>query len=74
MDEEYRFDVFGRLVLVRKTSNSWIALYVGHKGKSRPAEDIRIPSNVPAKKLGEFLADLCHEWATPERPEVRPLS
>jgi len=71
--EEYKFAVFGRVVLVRRSGEVWLALYVGAEGKCRPAEDIRIPPNLHAERLAEYLADLCHEWANPEYSIVELL-
>jgi hypothetical protein len=69
-----RFDVFGKLVGVEKAGGVWRAFYLGGEGKHRVAEDILIPPSVREEALAQYLADLCHEWATPEHPEVRPLA
>ena len=66
----YRFDVFGRTMQVEWTSDQWHVFYLGSEGKKRLAENIRIPSNVSPQDLAQYLADLCHEWATPEKPAV----
>jgi hypothetical protein len=65
------FDVFGRRVLVERTPEGWRALYPGPEGKRRTATDLVIPPEMAEEQLGGYLADLCHEWATPEHSEVR---
>ncbi|OON60363.1 hypothetical protein B0920_15325 [Massilia sp. KIM] len=73
MSREYRFDVFGTPVAVRAGEGGWQAFYLGAEGKRRPADFI-IPSDITAHNLGEYLADLFHEDATPRHPAVTPLS
>lgn len=68
-----RFDVFGRLVLVARDENGWTAFYSGAEGKRRIASDIIIPASTGEEALQTYLADLCHEWATPSHPAVRRL-
>ena len=68
-----KFDVFGRQVLVIGAGDEWKAFYSGTEGKRRPAENIVIPSNISEEQLPQYLADLCHEWATSSNPEVNKL-
>jgi hypothetical protein len=68
-----KFDVFGRDILVAKVDQGWKAYYCGSEGKRRPAADIVIPNGVAETELGQYLADLCHEWATSRHPEVKKL-
>lgn len=68
-----RFDVFGRQVLTSKVGGHWKAYYRGSEGKRRPAQDIVIPAHIAESELGQYLADLCHEWATPLHPDVKKL-
>lgn len=64
------FNVFGRHLLVTREDSKWLAFYVGNEGKSRRAIEIVIPSDVQDDKLKQYLADLCHEWATKQNPSV----
>ena len=65
-------DVFGRRVLVERTDDRWRAFYPGTDGKRRTARDLPIPDFVRTDdELVRYLADLCHEGATPERGDVR---
>ena len=66
----HRFDVFGRLVGVERVDGKWRAVFVGQDGKHRHARGVTIPPWIEAAGLTTFLADLFHESATPERPEV----
>jgi hypothetical protein len=68
------FDVFGTRVLIERTSSGWRAMYPGSEGKARVARDIVIPADVTEADLRQYLADVCHEWASPERPDVRRLA
>ena len=69
-----RFEVFGKLVDVRRSAGGWQASYPGADGKARVAHDMQIPSHVEESLLGNYLFDLCQEWATPAHPQVRLLS
>ena len=69
-----KFDVFGTLVTVVREENRWVAYYPGPEGKKRPAQDIVIPADIAENNIGQYLADLCHEWATPAHQDVRVLS
>ena len=69
-----RLDVFGRSVLVVGSENGWQAFYVGNEGKRRPATEIIIPPFLSESEFEQYIADLCHEWATERHPEVKRLS
>jgi hypothetical protein len=69
----FTLDVFGRNVLVVGPENGWQAFYVGNDGKRRPATEIIIPPFLSESELEEYIADLCHEWATERHPEVKRL-
>jgi hypothetical protein len=60
-----RFKVFGRSVLVERCADGWETFYLGSEGKRRRAEDLFIPSTIPEEEVERYLADLCHEGATP---------
>ena len=65
-----RLDVFGREVEIVRRQQQWLVFYPGPDGKKRLAEDLVIPAGLAESQLIEYLADLCHEWATPERDRV----
>lgn len=65
-----RFDVYGRVVGIRRTDEEWTAMFVGGDGKHRPAPEVVIPPWVTEDGLARFLADLFHEASSPERPDV----
>jgi hypothetical protein len=68
-----KFDVFGRRVLVVGSENGWSVFYLGTEGKRRPAWDIVVPDSVSEAEVEQYLADLCHEWATERHPDVKRL-
>ncbi|WP_062918352.1 DUF7661 family protein [Paraburkholderia caribensis] len=59
-DEEYRFDVFRRIIGVAFKNDAWVAHHIGQDGKRRRA-DFEIPSFVTAGELLQYLDDLFHE-------------
>ncbi len=65
--------MFGKRVLAVRHEDAWSVFYVGPDGKRRPATDIFVPGGVTEPDLVEYLADLCHEWASEKHPEVRRL-
>lgn len=65
-----KFDVFGWDVAVVKTESGWQAYYLGNDGKRRPASDIIVPANIAETEIGQYLDDLCHEWATDRNKSV----
>ena len=69
-----KLDVFGRSVLVERIAGAWQVFYLGGDGKRRRADDIFIPDTVPESEIERFVADLCHEWATPRNPSVVRIS
>ena len=65
-----KLDVFGRRVLIKRRADAWAVFYLSDDGKRRAADDILIPSAIPADEVERYVADLCHEWATPRHPAV----
>jgi hypothetical protein len=68
-----KFDVYGRHVLISRTKDGWNIDFVSGEGKKRPAADIFIPDFISESEIEQYLADLCHEWATDEHPSVRRI-
>lgn len=64
-----RFDAYGRMLRITRSNDEWDVRAEGADGTLRDAR-VRIPASVPESELAEFLADLFHESATPERPDV----
>jgi hypothetical protein len=69
-----RFDVFGRPIGVERKGEQWVAYELGGEGKRCLAPGIVIPAFVEEAELQQYLADFCHEWATPDHREVRPVA
>lgn len=69
---EFRFKVFGKLVAIVATVDGWAAYALGPEGKRRPA-DFVVPDFIPEEELGQFLADLFHESATPSNGDVTQI-
>jgi hypothetical protein len=66
---ELRFNVFGRLVAVAATPAGWKAYLLGQDGKRSPL-DLVIPAFVEQDEVGQYLADVFHEVATPTNNKV----
>ena len=67
-------EIFGRRFVVVRRPDGWAVHHPGDEGKRGPELEVPIPHDVltPAA-LRDYLADVCHEWATPEQPRVRWL-
>jgi hypothetical protein len=60
-------------VVVVGSVRRWTAFYSGPEGKRRLATDIVVPAGTAESEIQQYLADLCHEWATEQHPSVRRL-
>ncbi len=69
---EARFDVFGRIVLVRRVQTWWETYAIGADGKRAPAGFV-VPPFVEEAELEQYLFDLFHESATPGKGDVRRI-
>lgn len=69
---EFRFKVFGKVVAIVGRPGSWQAFYPGTDGTRSPA-DFVVPADIAEDGLVDYLADLFHENATPQRSTVLRL-
>lgn len=69
---EFRFNVSGKIIAVRRESDCWKAYAVGNDGKRGPS-GIEIPEFIEAHELEQYLFDIFHENATPSNNEVRRI-
>ena len=60
---QYRFNVFGRLVVITGAPGNWSAFLLGTDGKRRRADFI-VPSELAESELCRYLSDLFHEAAS----------
>jgi len=67
-----RFNVFGRLFLIRRGGDLWEAYALGADGKHSPAGFV-VPDFVEEGDLEQYLYDLFHERSTPRNGDVRRL-
>ncbi len=70
---ELRFNVFGKIVAIIGLPGAWQAYFLGTNGTRRPADFI-VPTDIAEDDLAEYLADLFHEDATPQRPTILRLN
>jgi hypothetical protein len=66
---QYRFNVFGRLVVITGGPGNWSAFLLGTDGKRRRADFI-VPSELGESELCRYLSDLFHESASSTQPVV----
>jgi hypothetical protein len=59
--------------MAARSDESWQMFYLSADGKRRPAVDIMVPDFVTESEIVNFIADLCHEWATDRYPDVRKI-
>ena len=67
------FDVFGKRLVVERTKDGWAVFSPYEEGKRHHIPGIRIPPDIGEDDLARYLADLCHEDASPAHPNVRRL-
>ena len=67
-----RFNVFGRIVEVRREGAQWQVYRVGADGKRTPAGFV-VPDFVEEEELAQFLEDLFHESASPHIGDVHRI-
>ena len=68
-----RFNVFGRVVAVRRDGESWQVYAVGSDGKLGHAGFV-IPDFIAEHELEQYPADIFHESARPGMGDVRRIS
>ena len=56
-----------------KSATGWQLFYMSTEGKRRPADDILVPDFITESELVDFIADLCHEWATEKYTGVKRI-
>ncbi|MBC3863692.1 hypothetical protein H8K32_16410 [Undibacterium jejuense] len=71
--KEFRFNIFGILVMVDGSPGAWRAFYLGSDGKRRAADFI-VPNDIAEEELCEYLADLFHENAMPKNSTATQIS
>jgi hypothetical protein len=65
-------EVYGHRLLVERTADGWNTSIPGDDGKRRLLPTVMIPAFVNTDdELLQFLADLWHESARPDRQTVR---
>ena len=62
MQDEYRFNAFGRLLAVVRKNDRWI-VFARRRRQAAPG-NLHIPSELAADELAQYLGDLLHESAT----------
>lgn len=68
-----KLNVFGKKIEVARKENQWKVFYFGNEGKKRAAEDIVLPAGLKEEEIVAYIADLCHEWATPNHNEAKKI-
>jgi len=65
------YNVFGRLLAVKKTGDQWQVLNVTlPERKFSPNHDVVIPDFIEEHEIATYLGDIFHEAATEKYPDV----
>ena len=64
-----KIDAYGKMFEVTCDRGLWKIFSLG-EGKKSPVSEIAIPPHLNKEEVLEFLEDLMHEMATPERPRI----
>jgi hypothetical protein len=67
-----KFDVFGRALVVERAGQNWV-VYSSAEGRRSLEPEVVIPQAVSESELAQYLTDLFHVLATPDRPCVRRI-
>jgi len=67
-----KLDVIGKQIEVSRENDAWIIYEIG-EGKRSRSNDIYIPSEYNETQVLEYLEDMLHERATPERPRIKVI-
>ena len=68
-----KLNIYGKCLLeVIKENDQWV-IYVLGEGKKSRSNDIVIPSYMDENEVVVYLADIFHEAATPENPDIKVL-
>ncbi len=69
-NKSLRLSVFGIPMQLVATATGWKAYYASPDGKRRRAHDVVIPSDLEEPEVARYVADICHEWASEDHPNV----
>jgi hypothetical protein len=67
-----KLNVFGKLVEIIRENDQWILYSLG-EGKKRRENDFAIPPDLSESEVVTYMADIFHEFATPQNSDVKIL-
>jgi len=70
---QYRFNVYGQLVVITGAPGNWAAFLLGADGRRRRA-DFVVPGCLSEDDLCRYLSELFHELASSTQHSVTRLS
>ena len=66
-----KLDVFGKMdIEIIKREGEWTAYRCGAEGKKRKLHELKIPNHIPESEVMDYVADIYHEWASPQNSVV----
>ncbi|WDE12760.1 DUF7661 family protein [Thalassomonas haliotis] len=68
-----KFNVFGKLMSVRRTGQQWQLFNDSDTGMSARVYELVIPPELTVDELAGYLDDIYHEYANENYPEVVKL-
>lgn len=69
-----RLDDFGQAMAIVRVEHTWKAFASDSDGKRRRVEGLVIPAELSGHEVVQYVADICHEMASPQRADVNRLS
>ena len=69
---QYRFNVFGQLVVIMGAPGDWTAFLLAPDGKRRKA-DFTVPGSLAEDELCQYLSDLFRELASSTQRSVKQI-
>lgn len=69
-----KFDVFGTTMIITRRDRQWMLAIDSGLGMRRPVTDIVIPHSLVEAELAQYLADIYHESASIQHPDMIKLA
>ncbi|GIU28524.1 hypothetical protein TUM4644_26250 [Shewanella colwelliana] len=69
-----KFDVFGTTMIITRRDRGWMLAIESGLGMRRPVTDVVIAHLLVEAELAQYLADIYHESASIQHPDVIKLA
>ncbi|WP_040440342.1 DUF7661 family protein [Algicola sagamiensis] len=72
--KQLHFNVFGQRMSVQRHDHEWLLFHNSDKGLKSREYSVIIPSELSESEIALFLADIYHEHASEQHPDVIQLN